>query len=50
MAPLFEAGDSWAERAGFWLFLSHLAVIFAIVSLLILAGAWMMAPRRDGSP
>ena len=51
MAPLFEAGDSWAERAGFWLFLSHLAVIFAIAISEVLLGLTVLSlpwTRRRG--
>ena len=38
MAQLFEASDSRAERAGYWLFVSHLATIFSIAASNILLG------------
>ena len=38
MAQLFEASDSRAERAGYWLFVSHLATIFSIAASNILIG------------
>src|ERR1700709_1188518 len=53
VAPLFEAGDSWAERIGFWLFLSHLAVIFAIAISEVLLGLTVLSlpwTRRRGVP
>jgi O-antigen ligase len=38
VAPLFEASAPRAERAGFWLYVSHLAVIFSIAASNILLG------------
>ena len=38
MAPLFEASETRAERAGFWLYLSHLAAIFGIAISNVLLG------------
>ncbi len=53
MAPLFEASDSRAERTGYWLFLSHLAAIFAIAASEILLGLTLLAlpwTRRRSVP
>lgn len=43
MAPLFEASESRAERAGFWLFVSHLATLFAIAASEILLGLTLLS-------
>lgn len=43
MHPLFDAGDSRAERAGYWLFVSHLATIFSIAASSILLGLMVLS-------
>ena len=43
MAPLFDASDSRAERAGYWLFASHLATIFSIAASNILLGLTILS-------
>jgi O-antigen ligase len=53
VAPLFEAAESRAERAGYWLFLSHLAAIFAIAASEILLGLTVLSlpwTRRRAVP
>ena len=41
--PLFDAADSRAERAGYWLFVSHLATIFSIAASSILLGLTVLS-------
>lgn len=43
MSPYFEATDSRAERAGYWLFVSHLATIFSIAASSILLGLTVLS-------
>jgi O-antigen ligase len=43
VVPLFEASDSRAERAGYWLFLSHLATAFSIAASSILLGLTVLS-------
>ncbi|MFL6258877.1 MAG: O-antigen ligase family protein [Thermoanaerobaculia bacterium] len=53
MAPLFEASETPAERAGFWLYLSHLAAIFGIAISNVLLGLTVLAlpwTRRRSVP
>ncbi len=51
MQSPFEASDSRAQRAGYWLFVSHLATIFSIAASNILLGLTILSlpwtrPRR----
>jgi O-antigen ligase len=51
VAPLFEASESRAERAGYWLFFSHLAAVFSIAASNILLGFTILSlpwTRRRG--
>jgi O-antigen ligase len=53
VAPLFDAADSRAERAGYWLFLSHLAALFGIAISEVLLGLTVLSlpwTRRRGVP
>ena len=51
MAPLFEASAPRAERVGFWLYVSHLAVAFSIAASNILLGLTVLSlPRTCRRP
>jgi O-antigen ligase len=53
VAPLFEPSESRAERAGYWLFLSHLATIFGIAISEVLLGLTLLSlpwTRRRAVP
>ncbi|HET9209414.1 MAG TPA: hypothetical protein VFR03_03400, partial [Thermoanaerobaculia bacterium] len=53
MAPLFEASETRAERAGFWLYLAHLAAISGIAVSNVLLGLTVLAlpwTRRRSVP
>ncbi|HKI00888.1 MAG TPA: O-antigen ligase family protein [Thermoanaerobaculia bacterium] len=43
MAPLFEPSESRPERAGYWLYVSHLATIFSIAASSILLGLTILS-------
>jgi O-antigen ligase len=43
VAPLFEASETRAERAGYWLYLGHLAAIFGIAISNVLLGLTVLA-------
>ncbi|HEX4497630.1 MAG TPA: O-antigen ligase family protein [Thermoanaerobaculia bacterium] len=53
MAPLFEPTESRAEKVGFWLFVSHLALIFTIAISEVVLGLTVLSlpwTRRRGVP